>query len=208
MKKVVLFILLVFMLTGCTANYTLKYDNDQFTEYVEITGDQEDDGHPTYADLQNGGYSADIKNKELFQLDSSSSRYDVKLSHVVKAVPLEDLRTVSECFNLDTIKETENVVSVSLYGGFTCDYLENSTFTLETDNAVINHNADEVDGNKYIWKLTSDLNDEGISFQILKSDSEKRSTSIVPTWLRVVAIVLILGVAIGSILLLKKNETK
>ena len=70
MKKNVLLILIVILLTtGCTANYTLKYEDGTFTETVEVTGDKEDDAHPTYQTIKDSGLYADSEGDEKFELD-------------------------------------------------------------------------------------------------------------------------------------------
>ena len=212
MKKNVLLILIVILLTtGCTANYTLKYEDGTFTETVEVTGDKEDDAHPTYQTIKDSGLYADIEGDEKFELDPSSTRYDVKISHVLQNDTLEDLKATTECFRLANYYETDETYYLSLYGGFTCPHLENSTFTLETDNTVVSHNATRVDGNIYIWDLTEDaVGDDGITFQIIKNDVKKasiKSDTVTPTWLKVLLVILLVGSGFAMVIMLKRiNE--
>ena len=72
-KKNLLTLILTFTLitlSGCTANYTLKYENDTFTEIVNIRGEKEDQAHPTYESIKTDGYKADVDGKEYFVLSS------------------------------------------------------------------------------------------------------------------------------------------
>lgn len=215
-KKILIILCLTFVLiftSGCTANYTLKYEDDIFTEYLQVTGEAEDEAHPTYNAIKESGLYADRDGTEQFVLDPSSSRYDVKLEHELEQTKLEDLKAVSECFNLSTYKETETSYYLSLYGGFICPYLsEDSTFVLETSAEVITHNAHEQEEEKYIWNLNEDdLSEEGITFQIIKTTVEEPSVvgdSMFPLWLRILLIVIIAGVGIGLIYLLKKSTER
>ena len=208
-------LMLVFFTTGCTATYTLKYENDTFTEHVNIVGAEEspdnplfDEAHPTYDDIVENGLYADIHGKEYFELESNSSSYDVTLTHELKDVKLENLKAVSECFALSTYREGDDIYSMALYGKFSCTYLEDSTFILETDARVLKQNAHEVDGNKYIWHLDEEqLGEEGISFQLMKTKVVENSTAndtMLPTSIKILIMVLIIGVGCALIFLLKK----
>ena len=46
---------------------------------------------------------------------------------------LDKLKAIHECFGLYKYEETEDSYYLSLYGDYYCSYLEDSTFTFETD---------------------------------------------------------------------------
>ena len=212
-KKILLIIILAFIViitTGCTANYTLKYEDGTFTEYLNVVGETEDDAHPTYSEIKENGLYADINKTELFTLEPESSRYDVVLTHTLETTKLDKLKAVSECFNLTTYEESENYYYLSLYGGFTCSYLTNSTFTLETNANVTINNAHKIEGNKYIWYLEEDKLEEGITFQVMTPAIDEvkiESDTMISTWGKVIIVIIILIISGFLITLLKKvNE--
>ena len=212
-KKNLLTLILTFTLitlSGCTANYTLKYENDTFTEIVNIRGEKEDQAHPTYESIKTDGYKADVDGKEYFVLSSDSSKLDVTLTHELKEVKLNKLKAVSECFTLNTYKESENSYYLSLYGDFTCDNLTNSTFTLETDAQVTVENAHKKEGNKYIWNLEKEKLDDGIKFQIIKPEVKNikiGSDTMFSTTAKIIIALIIIGCGIGLYFIVKKaNE--
>lgn len=212
-KKILLTLILTFTLitlSGCSASYTLKYEDDTFTEIVNIRGEKEDQAHPTYESIKTNGYKADVDGKEDFILTDDSSRFDVTLTHEVKEVKLNKLKAVSECFTLNTYKETENSYYLSLYGNFTCDNLKNSTFTLETDAEVTVENAHKKEGNKYIWNLDEEKLEDGIKFQIIKPELDKvkiGSDTMFSTTAKIIIALIIIGCGVGLFLILKKvNE--
>lgn len=213
-KKILVFnlILVLIVTTGCSANYTLKYEDDTFTEYVNITGDSEDEAHPTYSDILENDLYADIDGIEKFELEPESTRYDVTLTHELESVKLERLQAVSECFNLNTYKETESSYYLALYGGFTCTFLTDSTFTLETDAKVLTNNAHEIDGNKYTWYLNEDkLGDEGITFQVMKSTVEKSSLktdTVLPIWLKILIVLILIGSGFGLVFIIENYKKR
>jgi len=209
MRKILLVLSLVFITTGCSANYTLEYKDGVFKENIHLRG--EDDTNPTFDEIKKDGLTADVDDTEKFTLDNDSTKYDVKLSHILKNTNLNRLRVVSQCFTLNTYKETEKSYYMSLYGDFTCTNLTNSTFTLETDAIVILNNAHKVKDNKYIWYLEEEkINDEGIKFQILTSDVKKinkKNNTMIPTWVKFLIAIIMISVGYGLIFLLKKaNE--
>lgn len=214
MNKKGLLILVLFTLvtlSGCSAKYTLKYENDTFTEIVNISGDTEDQAHPTYEVIKENGYSADIDGKENFILDDNSYRFDVTLTHELKNVKLDRLKAVHECFGLNTYKETEDSYYLSLYGDYYCKHLDDSTFTLETDDVVTIHNAHRVEDNRYIWDLDEDkVAEDGIKFQIMKSsvdDVKVSGDTMIPLWAKIVILIVILAVSAGLYIMIKRaNE--
>ncbi|MBE6151169.1 MAG: hypothetical protein E7162_05100 [Firmicutes bacterium] len=211
-KKILLALILSFTLitlSGCTAEYTLKYENDTFTEIVNIRGEKEDQAHPTYESIKTNGYKADVDGKEDFVLSEDSSRFDVTLTHELKDVKLNKLKAVSECFTLNTYKESENSYYISLYGNFTCDNLTNSTFTLETDAKVATENSHKKEGNKYIWNLEEEKLKDGIKFQIIKPELENikiGSDTMFSTTAKIIIALIIIGIVVGLFLILKKTN--
>jgi len=212
MLLVLSFIFIILFTSGCTVNYTLEYDNDTFTENLEVYGNTEDDAHPTYNDILENGLYADIKGIEKFTLEPESSRYDVTLTHTLEEVSLEELKAVSECFKLSTYKETDSSYYLALYGGFTCDFLNDSTFTLKTTAEVLTENSHEKKGNKYIWHLEEEkIGEEGIIFQVMKttvSSSSIKTDTMLPLWFKILFVVIVAGIAISLIYLLKKASER
>ena len=214
-KKILLTLVFAFLLiclTGCSANYTLKYENGVFTETVNVVGDNEDEGHPTYDDIKNNGYKADISGLESFVLDPGSSSFDVTLTHELKDVKLNELKAVSECFTLNTYEETDSSYFLSLYGDFICTNLNDSSFILETKEKVIIHNAHKVKENQYIWNLNeNDLNDKGIKFQIMKPQESKvkiGSDTMLSTEAKIVITLIIIGIGAVLFLIVKRVQER
>lgn len=214
MKKKILLILTITLisLSGCTANYTLKYENDTFTEIVNITGTEESTSHPTYEKIKENGLHADLDLKEKFTLSEDSNKNDVTLTHELKDIKLNRLYAVQECFSLNTYKETDNSYFLYLYGDFYCDYLENSTFTFETDDLVTVHNAHKVEGNKYIWNLDEEeLDGKGIKFQVMQSEVDEvkiNGDTMLPLWAKILITLIIIGVTIGLFFLAKRTNER
>ena len=224
--KIFLLLVFVFILTGCKANYTIIYEDDKFTEKLSIIPEEflEDEAHPSYEDAKNKGVYADLEGKEKFQMDSDSTKTNIKLTHELKDDNLGDLSGFSECFSLHTYKETDNSIYYAAHGDFYCDNLNNkntegeklsalSTFTLQTSAEVLNHNANEVKDNKYIWYLDSDhLSSDGIIFQIMKTKDGKSATensgksSMIPWYVKVIVTIIVVGVLFGTIFVLSKRN--
>ncbi|MBR4262484.1 MAG: hypothetical protein IKQ35_03890 [Bacilli bacterium] len=217
-KKVFILIILVLLLTGCKANYVLKYENGKFSEHLEFISEKtkyvEDEAHPTYEALKENNVPAVVDGSEKWIVDQDSDQYDIKISHDLNNSTLDDLTIVDECFSLHTYKEGDKTIYYAAHGDYNCDFLDNgSTFTLETSSEVIDSNATEVDGNKYIWDLNSQkVKENGIVFQLVKEsfekDSKKKKTdsSLIPWYVKLIISVIVIVAVIGGVTYIKNHS--
>lgn len=216
-KKIGLLLFLVLLLTGCKANYVIKYENGKFSEHLEIISSEntynEDEAHPTYDMLKENTVSAINDGTEKWIVDQDSSKYDIKISHNLNKSTLNDLTVFKECFTLNTYKEGNDSIYYSAYGDFRCyDLEEGSSFILETKNQVVDNNATKIEKDKYIWDLKDKgIQKDGIYFQILKDDKEltkksHRQSELIPWYIKFIVSVIAIAVIIYAITYIKKNS--
>ena len=212
-KKELFLIVLVLLLTGCKANYILKYENGEFSEHLEIVSDednyQEDEAHPTYDNLKKNDTSAVKDGSEKWIVDKDSTMYDIKISHNLNKTTLDDLSIVYECFSKHTYKEDDNSIYYYAFGDYTCDYLdEDSSFILETKTKVVESNANDKSVDKYIWNLNSkEVKENGIYFQIMKENkTKKKDSSLIPWYIKLVLSIIVVVSVIGSITYIKNHS--
>ena len=213
MNRKMLLLIVLFLLTGCRANYVLKYENGIFSEHLEIVSEKdnyiEDEAHPTYEELKKNNTSAVNNGTEKWIVDKDSTMYDIKVSHKLNKTNLNDLSIVYECFSKHTYEENEKSLYYYAFGDFTCNYLdEESSFILETDTKVIDSNATKKEGNKYYWILNSEeVQKNGIYFQILKTSKIVRNdSSLMPWYIKLILSIMVICTIVGSISYIKKHS--
>lgn len=177
MKKIVIFILLVFLLTGCSAEVNVKIDEDTINQNFNINIPTNELKHKTaYLTLYNnflniehsGELLANFKIKDKNDINNidSTINYNI-LNYKVDYALLS-------CYDNYDISFTNNIFSL-ITKNFNCydkyPMLESLTINIATDYEVQNHNADQVSGNIYTYNITKQ-NKKDINFSFIYKDSD------------------------------------
>lgn len=171
MKKIII-ILVCILLCGCTTKYNLEISNNSFKENIDITIDKED--HPVYSEeyinsgaeiddqitpfLEQDTYSIDknnYKKKYKKEVKSINNYTNVKMSYNYDEKEFKNSNTLNKCFEHHTFKFDKKYY-IHGYGNFYCLYTSNLDIIIKAKNKVISHNADDVNGNEYIWHVNYD----------------------------------------------------
>lgn len=213
MKKILLLIFVMTLLTGCTANYTLNINNESFKETIKFdvkksqiknTHDAdnilylEQNDIPVFKDDLSKFYKKDIT--------SANDRLQSQLYYEYHGKEFENSRIFQECFSNNIFIETSNSYYIKLYGDFNCNFIENYNLSINiiTDNKVLKNNADNVYKNKYTWNLnkSNDTNKE-IEIQVSKKiDTLKENGSFL--YMSIIVTVLFIFTILTVIVIFKK----
>lgn len=205
MKKKILF-LLILLITGCSANYNLNIENDNFEESIDVIVPSND--------------KALISHLNSFeQYINENVIYDKKMKE-------EDISTnfnYSHTYSFNDFQNRENPCFLSsnlyqdngIYTIFSNDFVcfesfdmkaDSYTINISTNYNVINNNADKVNGNTYIWNFKkNNYKNKSIIFQYSKTKKEVNNFKIIQTVLVSISISLLLFL---SIIILKKYKQK
>lgn len=218
MKKVCLLISFMLLLSGCTVNYNLTYENEVFSEEVNVVGLKDSvydgisfsniiDNYYNNVNLlvdykiQPGDMSEEeiIKEYETYEknLINNNTSYGININYEYnKESKFSNSQLVYAIF--DNIVVTDSSINVSDGKNIFNNYsnLEEVVITFKTDKKVLECNSDEVKDNIYYWyinKLNYDKKTIKINFDknIVVEDFNKNVNNITKYILIVFAFVLI-----------------
>lgn len=186
MKKCLLLICLILM-TGCSARYTIEYNDDFVNENLTVFGVDAD----SYRDIKNGSYApvptyydAVINLEEPIKVDGveyydiSGKNNNAYLDYRFNLKNYSGAYFPNLCYDYFKVFEEKDDVIFSTGKKFKCFFpgsgLDKVDIVLKSNHKVLFNNADEVDGDKYIWHITPDRIDSA-NIQISFSKSLKNN---------------------------------
>lgn len=217
MKKKIILILSLLVLSGCTINYNLDYTEEGMIE--TITGNvtkaesevkDSDSGLNIYYNLINEPQKVFIDSEELYNKNIIENKKDYEYNVTNKYNNNLDKSTIiNYCFKEFNIEDEEDYYRIHLGGKFYCLYADKINVNISSDYAVISSNANKTKDNTYTWIL----NDENDSIDITFSKNIKyvgttKSRGISSTFRIVCFIVLVVLSSLAYILYKKKNSSE
>jgi len=174
MKKIILLLFGIFLMSGCSVNYTVTIADHQYREQVSIQAETkhesdmlQDDPWPIPA-----YYDAPVTSEEPVMLDGVSYlKKDVLekngyqswlLSYNYPSSQYRKSTAIHSCFEsiyYDYDESSNTTVFQSSVGAYCMDdYPDISNLTIQvlTEYDILNHNADQVLGQTLIWNVTRD----------------------------------------------------
>ncbi len=225
MKKIFCFIILLFLTSGCEVTYELNINGDNFEETTSIVETNEINLNTYFNDITyNDLFDIYIKkpipvsNDYEIQPDSDEemegvSYYDkedlsndnqvgLSLTNTFSSSGIQDSTVINNNYNR-FIKATidDHIVlstgeRLSAFDQYST--LDEVTIKITTDHEVIEHNADEIEDNTYIWYVNQDnYTDKSIYFEIEASSSvEEEEGFFQNAWIILVILGGILSLAV------------
>lgn len=166
--KIFLTILLIFFFAGCSPklNYTIL--DGKITESIEVNFDKKSNKEEIEQTLSYYSQRENIKANIEIEKIKNGYKGKIKSQEIsIDEYVSNDTTLINECYEKIgfVYEEAEGRYYLNTSKGFQCmiyDYnvVDEVTITIQTYNKVYNHNADEVNRNKYIWHITKDNADE------------------------------------------------
>lgn len=184
-KKIIISLAILLLMTGCSVNYDLEINDDFIHENINgnISKNEFDSELGENTDLniyyslysdQNALIDSDeLYNKNISEEDGKvffTAKYDYHGNY-------KSSRVIDYCFEKHFVEETEKTYIIKLGGNFYCQYADEINVNVTTDNYVINNNADEVDGNIYKWKLAEGSKNNNSIEMIVSKDLKKNNAN-------------------------------
>ena len=193
--KILIIILGIFLLTGCTANYTMEITEDTFDESITIeayTNDLYDknglytsfkEEYPVYIDQEFMYYDPNNKNEnysyytKTYQELSNGYLFNYRYTYGLKDINrARAINMVYKTINIGYIDE-EDFYYISLKDPII--FINNNEITsininlIFNDAIIIENNADIINGSTYTWNITpTKLNDINIKYRFENKEEE------------------------------------
>lgn len=178
MKKKLLIILFIFLVSGCTAEYNLTIEDDNFIESIDISAPIDKKDELNYfvenEQLIKSSISSNvIYNREVSDYDDKAV---VNLYHKFSLNEYNE-STANKCFENFKIMEEDDYYTIvadkfNCYGGFEAS-AEKYIINIKTNYNVLNNNADSVKNNVYTWNIDKKNHEKkSIIFQFSKKEKE------------------------------------
>ncbi len=207
MKKIILLIVCIVFLTGCTLDYEINFGRTLINENISATidGDIYDiassidgDGFYLEKEMVDGRLPALKEYKDYYtrkiKVENNISYVDMNYKYDYDNYANSYL--LGRCFEKTYVKNTDKYLYVSLGGNFKCFKEDDIRVKVSSIYDVVKHNADIVKDDTYMWDIKMSEDDNNIEFYISKEISEKKEESTLDIKFIVIVSFIILGIII------------
>lgn len=222
-KKIVFCIITFLLVTGCSAEYHLSFQNGKIEEMITWQTDSlqsitESDGR--ISDIEKTDYFAYEEQNENTKYDKvitkHNNKYQIELHYEHDPDSFEQSIVLQNFKNHIFINDADYYyihLKDGLINGMENIIEDTIKIHITTDNRVIAENADDIKGHTYTWNITKqNASQKEIFFQVSKQEKEfiDKDGNLVVTGMIVILLLIVLPVAIWGIgqKVLDKIETK
>ena len=213
MKKILILVLFIFVLTGCSNSITIDF-NDKIDTVIDLSFDKSD-FEKNVRKLENSEsleYAVEdiliearpivdnydeMFEKEYFKVNSDKLEAKYKYTYTYDNFVNNDL--FNKCFDYPVVEDLGDRLAVYLSGTSKCGAF---TLNVTANKRLINSNSDSVENGKYIWNIRENNND--IKFTISKSIIKNKVNVLEILLYVILAVVAVVGVILFSKHLKKK----
>lgn len=216
MKKILLLILLVFLVTGCTSSYEIVFD-DTIDEKITINYDGdiykvveefEFDGDSFYfeSELVKSRIPSLIEFKDYYKknIEVKNNKSIITLNYKYSYENFENSYLISECFEKSNFINNDEYYYVSLGGSFYCYGVDHFTLKMKTDYKVLRSNADREENGYYIWDIETDNKDDEVELQLSKTVKKEENEKEFKVSFELVFGIVLIFVVIGFFIFRKR----
>ena len=228
MRRIIIFIFCLFLLTGCDVVYNIDIDNNDINESTNIYFAENDYNYESYYPYGNAkrfssaeelvektissdykAFDSDYNNKELYKMERVNDEIGegVNFKYTYKYNNIKYSSLINYCGQ--DVKYINNNDSVSLNVDnlslcVAADYgprLNNLTVNIKTDLKVTDNNADKVKGNRYTWTFDSnDFYDKSIKIVMQKNKNLNSSVNSIGKIVIIILMLLVISIIIYKII--------
>lgn len=215
MKKILLLIICLFCLTGCTLNYEINFGYTMIEEHInatmdgniyEIASSIDGDGFYLEKEIVEGNIPSIKGFKDFYtrKIKVKNNSSVVDLDYIYKYDEYENSYLLTRCFEKTYVKNTDDYLYVSLGGNFKCFKEDDIQIKVSSMYDVVKHNANKVEDNYYIWDIKLSDDENKVEFYISKEITEKENNKV-SGWK--IVIIILFGI-IGLFIFINKRKIK
>lgn len=229
-KKLIILCFCVFFLSGCTANYNLDISKDTFKETLTLNNMSVsskqleifttnampvDFSKACYLDFDTDVEPSEVKEEKggnYYKISPLDNEDGLIAKSTMKLEEYPNSRILNTPFVSNHVNIYDDFISIYGFDGVDIfnqyQTLDSFKVRITTDKEVTEHDADEVDGNTYIWKFNRKDEDKTLyiemdSTKVTKEKQEKRkeynlnmTAFIIFGTIAIIAVIFILYVAL------------
>lgn len=202
-------------LTGCTIDYSVKFDgdivNERISGYVtdkEIGDGSKGTGLNIYYDLLYSDQYALTEGEDLYtkNIIDKKNKIQYEFSYVYDDNYNKSM-ILDSCYENVFFDDDDDFYYIYLSGDFYCMYADKININVTSEYAIIDSNANKIKDNNYIW-IIKDQNDADINLTISKTlKHQKNNTKNGMDTFRIIAFVILIILSIITYLLYKKKNS-
>jgi len=213
-KKIIFLIISFLVLSGCTADYELSYENGIFSEHIVIKEEMMNDFGEMFGimELKNNPDLAriDDDNSYKYSFSSDGKNNILTLDFVYDEISLEKSLVYNGCFRYRNYIDEEDYYYIKLEGDMSCEYLTSANIKFTTDKFVIMTNASKKDEEKGIYEWENFSGGE-IVIQVSKDrtyqeNKKEANTELIPWYGKIIVAIVIVGLGFVFYKLIKRDN--
>lgn len=214
MKKTIFLLLICLLLTGCTINYNLDINNNNFKETLtgnilntELNNNDNTDIN-MFNYLINGDQPAFYKNDNIFfhkTTNNTINGIEFDYNYTFNEYNFNNSRIINECFDNHIYEYKNNTYYLVVSGKFNCNYSETTNINITTNYNVTTNNAKTIKNNTYTWTIDEN-NKDNIYFFITIEKTNKSNFNFQWSTFKKIGLIIIILLSSICIYFLKKNK--
>lgn len=216
MKKIILIILCMLTLTGCSLEYDITFNEDSISEHIKTTfkgniyklaNEIEGDGFYLEKEIVENQIPS-LKDDQAFykkEIIAKDTLSTVNLTYDYTYDQFAESYFLDRCFEHVYVNNTEEYIYVSLYGQFNCFYEENLEIKLSTDYKMLETNSNKYKNGKYIWNLNMTDDESNITFMLSKEKDIKKTTN---NHKNIITLIVLISATITCLVIFIKNKKR
>ena len=214
MKKILFILITCLLLTGCTVNYNLEINDNNFKETItgSVLNKELDTNNSTsinnYSFLLSEEQPSFYKNENIFYnktTNNAQDRIDFDYNYIFNENNFNNSRIINECFNNHVYEYKDNKYYLVVSGKFNCNYSETTNINITTDYNVTSNNAQKIKNNTYTWTINEN-NKDNIYFFITINKTNKSSFNLSWNTFKTIGLIIIILLSSICIYFIKKDK--
>jgi len=217
MKKYLMLLIIIFLMTGCSGKYEIEIYNDKVIEKTTALYNKENVSKDPYEHTLDVALKYD-DNGDFLMYETKKNITDgkkvgVELTNNYES--LEDFKNYSQiinrCYNANNITDINNIITLKTSNEFTCfdkiEELEEVTVVIKSNHKLKSTNADKKQGAAYYWYINKDNYKEKPISLVLYSNKKVWYYDVLKKLVLIIFVISgTLLVAFTAYKLYKKNE--
>lgn len=175
MKKIILVIFSLFLLSGCDVKYELDYKDNTFYETLFVNNYYVNNDESFLIDhYKNDNIYSDINDKVITDKRITSkggNKYNLEFMASYDEEPYSNSLAISSCFEYNKYEENNDTIYIALYGEYYCDTFDELKVVFNTDKKINYSNAHDESFSKLIWNFEPEDEIE-IELEISKNENK------------------------------------